>query len=305
MGRQFRSTVQLAVTFVSAVVVARAVDSARQVQDDLPLDRSHPGVPTVSALLKEPTSRPWSVMERAPRRSGPQSFGPELSAKISPGIGFMPTPVPPTHNGVVREVREVPALPPTERHRQPRDEGTVSGLVTDVLGDGLSGMRVDVIDKHKVVVDTATTGAKGEFVIDRIPIGTYRLRALDDVNGDFERSWYGGRTSGAAEPFKVKSGKKRGKLVVVLRFRAHIDVETTVKKRKIKAMITVTHHANGGAATGIVEVSTKGDNVTLPLVDGKAAVSLKRSVKKLKIDYAGDHQTRASSTKVRVRRPAT
>lgn len=206
--------------------------------------------------------------------------------------------------------REEPApAPPRPRGRHRRVTGAVTGTVTNVYQHGLRGLCVELVDDDRAVVAWATTGTKGRFVVDDVPAGTYRLRAYDEVDGDFEKSWHGGARFGEAERLTVRSDRTRRNIDVVLRSKAEIDVDVTVTKKKAAVVVTVTHRATGAPATGTVELSTRDIDAAIPLVNGEAAMTLtgrtsgkKRTIgRKLQIDYLGDHQTRPASVKVRLR----
>ncbi|MGI9084638.1 MAG: hypothetical protein ACR2FE_05025 [Aeromicrobium sp.] len=198
--------------------------------------------------------------------------------------------------------RDEPApAPPRPKGKHRRTAGAVSGTVSNVYEHGLRGLRVEIVDDAKKVVASAVTGSKGTFVVDDVPAGTYRLRAHDDVDDDFEKSWHGGAKFGKAETFKVKSAKTRRGIDVVLRSNAQIGVEVTVTQRSAAIAVGVTHQATGAPATGEVELHTKAVDITLPLTHGTTSLALGTAGKKLRVDYLGDHQTRSASVKVRLR----
>jgi hypothetical protein len=202
----------------------------------------------------------------------------------------------------VESVRDVLTdAPPRGRHR--RVTGAVTGTVTNVYGHGLRGLCVELVDDDRAVVAWAHTGTKGRFVIDDVPAGSYRLRAYDEVDGDFEKSWHGGARFGAAQRVTVKPEGTRRNTDVVLRSKATLDVDVTVTRKRAALEVVVTHRATGAPATGIVELSARDISITIPLVDGRAAIALARHSTggKARIDYLGDHQTRPASVKVRLR----
>jgi hypothetical protein len=198
-------------------------------------------------------------------------------------------------------------LPEPEPADQPRRvTGAVHGFVSNVHGRGLRGLRVEVVDADKTVVGSAITTGGGLFAVDGVPPGTYRLRAFDDVEGDFEKSWFGGPKFRLAESFTVTGGSTVNGIDVMVRSTALIDVDATVRKRRVEVVVSVTHRATGAPATGKVEVSTKNsDHVSVALTDGQAPISLtdggKSAVKKVRVFYSGDHQTRPASATAKVR----
>jgi len=200
-----------------------------------------------------------------------------------------------------------PASPlPGGQHR--RVTGAVSGTVSNVYGRGIRGLRVEVVDEDKVVVASATTGVNGRFVVEDVPAGTFRLRALDDIDDDFETSWHGGSRFRQAADFAVRADGTRRGVDVVLRSKAQVDVDVTVTRRSADIEVLVTHRATGAPAAGTVELSTRDVDVIIPLVDGRASITLggrsaglERTIgRTLRVDYLGDHQTRPTSVKVRL-----
>lgn len=236
------------------------------------------------------------------------AFGPTPGVEVSRSTGFRPEVI--TSSTGVAERIDRPVSIPTQASsiksaiRAGHGAGTVSGSVTNVFGRGLRGMRVEVVDDDKTVVGMATTAADGLFMVDHVPPGTYKLRALDE-DGDFEKSWFDGRTFDTAKSFKVSSERDVDDVVVVLRSTATIDVDVTATKRRSDVVVMVTHRATGAPATGTVELSTKVAEIAVSLVDGRAGLSLavakdseSKKAMKLRVDYCGDHQTRPASTKV-------
>jgi hypothetical protein len=199
-----------------------------------------------------------------------------------------------------------PARPLPGQHR--RVKGAVSGTVSNVYGRGIRGLRVEVVDEDKAVVASATTGVNGRFVVEEVPAGTYRVRALDDIDDDFETSWHGGSRFRKADDITVRADGTRRGVDVVLRSKAQIDVDATVTRRSADIEVRVTHRATGAPAAGTVQLSTRDIVVVIPLVDGRASITLggrsagiERSIgRTLRVDYLGDSQTRPSSVKVRL-----
>lgn len=231
----------------------------------------------------------------APERAQPVIAAPRTVDRESETVVALPVPRPSPRPSP-------PTAPETQANRRDSvTDGAVSGAVTNVFGHGLRGLHVEVVAEDETVVGSATTGVGGQFEIGAVPPGLYKLRAFDDVEGEYEESWHGGPAVDSAEPFKVKKGKTRRKITVALRSTAQIDTDVTAGDEAIEVVITVTHRATGAPATGLVDVSTKDVDVTLTLDGGRAPVTLRGSAKKLRITYRGDHQTRPEATKVRVR----
>lgn len=253
-----------------------------------------------------------STTTRAPEPADEQAAEPPVVSPIDRLLARRhasdPAPVPPTSQPTPEDgphrvsARDEPApAPPRPKGQHRRTTGAVSGTVTNVYAHGLRGLRVEVVDDAKQVVATAVTGSKGAFVVDDVPDGTYRLRAFDDLDDDFERAWHGGSTFAEADAIKVRADKTRRGVDVVLRSNAQIDVDVTVTETATEIVVAVTHRATGAPATGEIEVRSKDVELSRPLTDGKVALALETVGKKLRVDYLGDHQTRPASVKVRLR----
>lgn len=322
MSHRFHDALRLAGTVALGVTARRAVDSVRSLLDEL--DAEPDGGPAEAAV----PSRIATDEQNIAPIPVPHAFGPTTAVATYRGVGFRPTtktsgidmekehvqtaamlaqeptlasvqalPEPDTHVVVHDTSSPEPAVDVSAR----KDRGAVSGSITNVHGRGLRGLRVEVVDVDKAVVGASTTGADGQYEVGEVPPGIYKLRVLDVVDGDFEKSWIGGSTFGSAETFTVKPGKTRQADTVVLRSKARIGVAVTPTKRKVDVVVSVTHRATGAPATGEIELSTKDVKITMALVDGQGRVRLKQAGKKLRIDYAGDEQTHPASTKARLR----
>jgi hypothetical protein len=324
MGHGFREALRLAGTVALGVTAGRAVDSVRSALDELDIQPDEgPGAAVVPSVDKTDGQDKAGVAE-------PHAFGPKTAVATYRGVGFRP----PTAMAELEAERErvqpapvqakepapasVQRFPEADTDMVVRDLhsassaetaasivarqalGSVSGTITNVHGRGLRGLRVEVVDVDKAVVCTSTTGADGQYLVDDIEPGTYKLRVLDDVDGDFEKSWIGGESFKTAEKFTIKAEKTRRAETVVLRSTARIDVEVESTKKKVDVIVTVTHRATGEPATGEIEMSTKDVKVTVALADGKGRVLLRQAAKTLRIDYQGDQRTRPESTKIRL-----
>ena len=336
MSHVLRSTVQLAATFVAAAAVSRSADSVRhpiaQIADDRPVDRHAPPAvvvrPAEPGFVRKPVVEP--VPSYHPFGPEPISFGPAPTA-VARVVGFQPEralPKPRAEKlasepavsipetlvaGVVGAVVSETPLdelvrpePEPEPEAQPRlVTEAVHGFVSNVHGRGLRSVRVEVVSADKTVVGSTKTIDDGRFIVDGVPPGAYFLRAFDDVEGNFEKSWFGGRNFRTAESFTVTTGSPVDGIDVVLRSTAQIDVEAIAGERKTVVVVRVTHRATGVPATGEVELTTKNsDHISVTLVDGQAHMSFTDGdmtpVKKVRIYYNGDHQTRPASTKTKV-----
>lgn len=342
MSHVLRSTVQLAATVAAAAAVSRAADSARRVRDEIAVDQvaerdATPPVPTepspVQRLAVAPTHSfhpfgpaPSTAAERAvgfeperaltrarvEERSQPEvTAEPEVraepDARAEPAMPVIEAPAAvaplapedPQDEPVSAELEPEPTVQPR------RATGSVSGSVTNVNGRGLRGMQVQLVDADKSVVGSATTSGGGQFTIDGVPPGSYRLKAFDDVEGDFEKSWFGGAKHRSATSFMVSASSAVAGIDVVLRSTARIDVKATSRKRKIDVVVRVTHRATGEPATGAVELSTKkSEHISVELVDGQAPISLTdvgKGAKKVRVFYGGDRRTRPAEATARVR----
>ena len=332
MRHVLRPTVQFAATFAAAAALSRMADPARRPNDeaaDEPIvepDAVRPDeLDDVLELLDDVREL---AVEPAPSY---HSFGPEPVAVAR--VSYQPDRAVPRPE--VEEVRK-PALyvlkAPDEEsgtvvpeasldqseqpEPQPKPEpgrselsrpatGGVHGSVTNVHGRGLRDMCVEIMSADKTVVASTKTTDGGRFVVDDVPPGAYFLRAYDDVDGDFEKSWFGGRKFHSAESLTVAAGRPVDGIDIVLRSTARIDVEATAGERKTEVTVRVTHRATGAPATGEVELTTKNsDHIVATLVDGQAYMAFTDGdmapVTKVRVYYSGDQQTRPASTKAKV-----
>ena len=325
MRHILRPTVQVAATFAAAAAVSRLADPARRSTDEVADDSiAKPDVRPNVVRSDELGDVPELAVEPVPAY---HSFGPEPVAVAR--VAFQPDRAVPKPD--VEEVRK-PALyvlkspagepgtdePEASPHQPeqpqpmpvPRElsrlvSGEVHGSVTNVHGRGLRGMSIEIVSSDKTVVASTMSIDGGRFIVDDVPPGEYFLRAFDDVDGDFEKSWFGGRKLRSAEPFTVAARRPVDGIDVVLRSTAQVDVEATAGEHKTEVVVRVTHRATGAPATGEVELSTKNsDHITAALVDGQAYLAFTEGdmppVTKVRVFYSGDHQTRPASTKAKV-----
>ena len=317
MRHVLRPTVQFAATFAAAAAVSRAADSARRSIKEVADD----------SIAKPDVVRPDELadvrqlaVEPAPSY---HSFGPEPA--VAARVSLQPDRAVPMPD--VEEVRK-PALyvlkspagvsgtavPESSAQPQPEPRQTelsrhataaVHGSVKNVHGRGLRDMCVEIVAADKTVVASTRTIDDGRFIVDDVPPGEYFLRAYDDVDGDFEKSWFGGRKFRSAETLAVTTGRPVDGIDVVLRSTARIDVDATAGERKTEVVVRVTHRATGAPATGEIELTTKNsDHIVATLVDGQAYIAFTDGdmapVTKVRVFYSGDQQTRPASAKAKV-----
>lgn len=332
MRHLLRPTVQVAATLVAAAAVSHITDPARRSVDAVEDDS-----------IAEPDERPDVVRqdERGDREAALEpvpvyhSFGPEpvAVARVAyqpdraapkpeveearkPALYVLKPPAAESGNDAPEVDLHQPEQPQPQPQPEPEPEpepmeltrrltGRVHGSVTNVHGRGLRGMRVEIVSSDKTAVASTRTTDGGRFIVDDVPPGDYFLRAFDDVDGDFEKSWFGGRKLRSAESFMVAAERPVDRIDVVLRSTAQIDVEATAGERKTEVVVRVTHRATGAPATGEVELSTKNsDHIIAALVDGQAYITFTDGdmppVTKVRVSYSGDHETRPASTKAKV-----
>lgn len=215
----------------------------------------------------------------------------------------------PTH---AREVEPDarPALrlagPASGKHR--RRLSALSGTVRSSRGRGLQGIQISVLDDSWSAVATTVTGVDGLFIVEDLPPGTYRVAAHDAIDGDFGAAWHDGSSSPRVGIIRVKEGRTRRRVDVVLSSAAAIDLDVDVRSKKAVIRIAVTDRASGRPAGGSVRVSTKQFSAKLPLTRGRTAVTLYGSAdgsprlsKKVTVDYRGTKHTQRSSATAKLR----
>lgn len=197
------------------------------------------------------------------------------------------------------------------QHR--RTTPAISGHVTSTRGRGLSGMTVHVLDAQGEVVAQAVTGRRGGYVVDDIAPGTYHLSAGDQVDGDFADAWFGGPTADDAEPLQVEDGLTTSGVDAALPGRVVIDADVDVRRKKVVVDIAITDRTSGLPGHGSVVLSTEHFSTELPLVKGRATITLFGSTrdwdpgaigrlgKRLRVDYVGTRHTASQSRSIRLR----
>jgi hypothetical protein len=201
-----------------------------------------------------------------------------------------------------------PAVQAEGRGKHRRQLSAISGTVRSSRGRGLRGMQVSVLDDSWTVVATAVTGTDGMFIVEDLPVGTYRVTATDELDGDFGPAWHDGSSSPRVGVLSVKEGRTRRNVDVTLASTAAVDLEVEVRSKKAIVGIRVTERATGIRARGAVRVSTKRFSTELPLTKGRTAITLVGSVdgsprlsKKVTVDYLGTKHVQPGSAAIRLR----
>jgi hypothetical protein len=192
------------------------------------------------------------------------------------------------------------------RHR--REHSAISGTVRSTRGRGLRGMHVAVLDENWHVVATAVTGTGGAFVVEELAPGTYRVTAIDELDGDFGAAWHAGTSVARAGVLRVKEGRTRRGADITLASIAAVKVDVDIRRTKAVVGIRVTERATGIRAKGSVRVSTKRFSAELPLTKGRTTVTLLGSPdgfpklsKKVRIDYLGAKHVLPGSASAKLR----
>lgn len=200
---------------------------------------------------------------------------------------------------------EQPSVRPG-RHR--REQSAISGTVRSTRGRGLRGMQVEVLDEAWQVVATAVTGTGGAFVAEDLAPGTYRVTAIDLVDGEFGAGWHAGTSVPRAGVLRVKEGRTRRGVDITLASNAEVKVDVDIRRTKAVLSIRVVEQATGVRAKGSVRVTTKRFSAELPLTRGRTTVSLLGSSdgspklsKKVTVDYLGTKHVLPGSASARLR----
>ncbi|WP_332667206.1 carboxypeptidase-like regulatory domain-containing protein [Aeromicrobium sp.] len=200
---------------------------------------------------------------------------------------------------------EQPSVRPG-RHR--REQSAISGTVRSTRGRGLRGMQVEVLDEAWQVVATAVTGTGGAFVAEDLAPGTYRVTAIDHIDGEFGAGWHAGTSVPRAGVLRVKEGRTRRGVDITLASNAEVKVDVDIRRTKAVLSIRVVEQATGVRAKGSVRVTTKRFSAELPLTRGRTTVSLLGSSdgspklsKKVTVDYLGTKHVLPGSASARLR----
>lgn len=200
---------------------------------------------------------------------------------------------------------EQPSVRPG-RHR--REQSAISGTVRSTRGRGLRGMQVEVLDEAWQVVATAVTGTGGAFVAEDLAPGTYRVTAIDLVDGEFDAGWHAGTSVPRAGVLRVKEGRTRRGVDITLASNAEVKLDVDIRRTKAVLSIRVVEQATGVRAKGSVRVTTKRFSAELPLTRGRTTVSLLGSAdgspklsKKVTVDYLGTKHVLPGSASARLR----
>ena len=203
---------------------------------------------------------------------------------------------------------EAVAQPQARPGRHRREKSALSGTVRSTRGRGLRGMQVAVLDEGWQVVATAVTGIGGAFVIDELPPGTYRVTAVDELDGDFGAAWHDGTSVARAGVLRVKEGRTRRGADITMSSIAAVMVDVETRRTEAVVGIRVTERGTGIRAKGSVRVSTKRFSAELPLTKGRTSLTLFGSAdgspklsKKVTVDYLGAKHVLPGSTSARLR----
>jgi hypothetical protein len=165
-----------------------------------------------------------------------------------------------------------------------------------------------VLDDSWTVVATVVTGTGGMFIVEDLPVGTYRVMATDELDGDFGPAWHDGSTSPRVGVLTIKEGRTRRNVDITLASTAAVDLDVDARTKKAIVGIRVTERATGIRARGAVRVSTKRFSAELPLTKGRTAITLVGSVdgsprlsKKVKVDYLGSRHVQPGSASIKLR----
>jgi hypothetical protein len=168
------------------------------------------------------------------------------------------------------------------------------------------------IDSDGQVVGTATTGRRGEFIVENLSAGTYRIGARDTVDGDFIDSWHGGDDPHAATELQAEDDLTIRDIDITLIGRVAIDVAVDVRRKKVVVDVEVIDRSTGLPAEGTIIIGTDQFRTRLPLTNGRTNITLfgsnpdgeldaERLDPRVSIEYAGAQHTAGASRTIRLR----
>lgn len=204
-------------------------------------------------------------------------------------------------------------VPVDDMSEGPRTGPAITGKVTSTRGRGLSGITVSLVDRDDEVVASVGTGRGGEYVFDDVAPGVYRIAVTDDIDGDFASAWFGADEVDDAEPIELIDADTALRGVdLAMRSAVSLDAEVEVKRRKTEVEVVVTDNATGLPATGSVQVTTDLFSAVLPLVKGRASVTLigsatewgagvPRLPKRARLEFRGGKHSAAVTRTVKLR----
>ncbi len=196
--------------------------------------------------------------------------------------------------------------------RAVHDPVAISGRVASTRGRGLSGVSIVVIDAADEIAGTAVTGRRGQFVVDHLADGTYRLVARDTLDGDFIDSWHGGDGAASATELPVREGQTIDDVRLTLLGRVAIDADVDVRRKKVVVAIDVIDRSTGLHADGSIVVSTAHFRTRLPLTKGRASITLLGTTRdadgavaridsRVRLEYPGSRHHGAATRTIRLR----
>lgn len=283
------------------------------VEDEPVVDEPDDEVEAPDELEPEPDPvEPEPVVE-APAAVGPPRYSPPAPryTPLHPVDEPEPEAEPEPEPEPVAEVEE------PEPEAEPTDEPapgitSLSGRVRSTRGRGLSGISVALIDAGDDTVATVVSARHGQFVFTDVPDGDYRIVATDDVDHDFATAWFDGEGPDDAEPVTIEADAEAPRVHVTMQSSAAIDVDVDARHDKAVVSVLVIDRAAARPLNGELTATTDTFGITLPLVDGRAVVtvlgedddwdtSALRRPKRLKLSYAGDEHAAPISRSVRLR----
>lgn len=199
-----------------------------------------------------------------------------------------------------------------EAARHVRDSPAISGHVLSTRGRGLSGVAIVAIDTDDEVVGTATTGRRGEFVIENLAEGSYRVGARDTTDGDFIDGWHGGDDADSATALQVDDDETLRDIAVTLVGLVAIDADIDIRRKKVVVDVEVIDRSTGLPGEGTIVIGTDHFRTRLPLAQGCASITLFGSTRdwdqgtirlapQVSIEYSGSRHTGPAQRTIRLR----
>lgn len=201
-------------------------------------------------------------------------------------------------------------VPPA--HEDPAAAGAISGRVRSSRLRGLRGMTVTVIDESDHVVGETLTGRRGEFVVDGLPAGTYRVGARDPSDGDFNDGWHGSVDAARATMLRLDDDAALDGIDLTLVGRVGISAEVSSDDDHTDLDIEVIDRTTGLPGVGEVVVNTEHFRTSLPLTDGRTRLTIFGSAPgsgdsgpelapRVRIEYSGSEHSAPANRSIRLR----